>query len=214
MLSHRFLTYVQRTSNLCIHQLGEQALSPQLSFPNVRTVTLTQCKPKGISRILTPQIFPNLKEVHYLSANPGQLDIYTRFPSVTWLFPNGQHLFYKCMVDEGVGRIENRLIRTYIHHYRKTEGGGRVQINIPWYGVQYGHVYRSQLIHYLQNQHRMLTTEYDIDDTPVSLVNPFEHYTHFECGDASISLHEFMQQKMEREFFDALMEQDRKQIRY
>ena len=212
MLSQRFLIYVQQTSNLCIHQLGEQALSPQLIFPNVRTVTLTQCTPKGISRILTPRIFPNLKAVHYLSANPGQLDIHKHFPSVQWLFPNGQHLFYKCMMEEGVGRIENRLIRTYIHHYRKTEG--RIQINVPWYGVQYGHIYRSELHHYLKNQHHVLTTEYDIDDAPVSLVNPFEHYTHFECGDASVSLHEFMQQKMEREFFDALVEEDKKRLSY
>lgn len=210
MLSHRFLIYVQRTSNLCIHQLGEHPLSPQLSFPNVRTVTLTQCTPKGISRILTPEIFPNLTAVHYLSANPGQVDISKRFPSVQWLFPNGRYLFYKYMVEQGLGRIENRLIRTYIHHYRKTEGGYRLQINLPWYGVQYGHIYRSQLIHYLQNQHRVLTTEYDIEDAPTFMVNPFEHYTHFECGDVSVSLHEFMQQKMEREFFDALMEEDKK----
>jgi hypothetical protein len=213
MLSQRFITYVQQTSNLCIHRLGDQALSPTLSFPAVRTVTLTQCTPKGVSRILTPKIFPNLKAVHYLSANPGQLDIYKHFPSVQWLFPNGRHLFYKCMMEEGIGRIEHRLIRTYIHHYRKTEGEDMLQINVPWYGVEYAPIYRAQLHHYLKNQHRVLTTEYDIEET-ISDVNPFDHYTHFDCGDVSVSLHEFMQQKMEREFFDALMEQDRKQIRY
>ncbi len=210
MLSLSFLSYVQRTSNLCIHRLGEQRLSPNLYFPHVRTVTLIQCQPKGISRILTPDIFPNLKAVHYLSAHPGQTDIYKRFSStVQWLFPNGQYLFYKCMVEEGRGRIENRLIRTYIHHYRKTEGSARLQINIPDYGVQYGHVYRSQLHHYLQNQHLVLTSEYDIDTTPISSINPFDHHTHFDCGDASHSLHEFMQKRMEREFFDALMQDDK-----
>lgn len=214
MLSLRFMSYIQRTSNICIYQLGEQILSPKLYFPNVRTATLIQCQPKGVSRILTPEIFPNLKAVHYLSANPGQADVDKRFSSsVQWLFPNGHYIFYKCMMEAGRGQIENRLIRTYIHHYRKTEGGDRLQINLPNYGVQYGNIYRSQLHHYLQNQHRVLTTEYDIEDTPI-YVNPFEHYTHFDCGDASTSLHEFMQQKMEREFFDALIQDNKKYALY
>ena len=55
-------------------------------------------------------IFPNLKEIHYLSTHPGKYDIYRNLsPNVKWIFPNYSFGFYDTMTESGRG-IKNDLL--------------------------------------------------------------------------------------------------------
>lgn len=202
MISNTFLKYITRTSNICMYQFGNQPISPTLQFPNARTVTLINCSREGVNRILTPSIFPNIEEVHYLSAHPGQVDIYQRFSKpISWIFPNSQYIFYKCMIEAGVGRVENRLISAYVHsvglHYNQIH----MDLSIPQYGLTIGDPYRVRLHHYLRYQHYPLITELD-HDRFYGEPRPFDSH----------DMHPFfLQDYVDRTFFDAIMNECEKE---
>lgn len=205
MISNTFLKYIARTSNVCMYQVKNQPISPTLQFPRARIVTLINCSREGVNRILTPSIFPNIREVHYLSAHPGQVDIYQRFSrSISWVFPNSHYIFYKCMIEAGLGRVENQLISTYIHSVEQYKNQLHADLCIPQYGITNGELYRERLHHYLQYQHHSITTELEHD------------YYHgepepFDCHNMYDIQPSLLQDYTENMFFDAILEECEKE---
>ena len=198
MISNTFLKYITRASNVCIYQFGNQKISSTLQFPQARTVTLINCSRDGVNRILTPSIFPNMREIHYLSAHPGQVDIYQRFSRpITWIFPNSDYIFYKCMIEAGLGRVENRLISTYIQSVDQ-------DLCIPQYGMTIGEPYRARLHHYLQYQHYPFTSELDHDHL-------YGEPEPFDCHDVYDTRHPFLQDYTNSVFFNAIMDECEKE---
>ena len=205
MISNTFLKYITRTSNVCIYQFGNQKISPTLQFPHARTVTLINCSREGVNRILTPSIFPNMCEVHYLSAHPGQVDIYQRFSRpISWIFPNSDYIFYKCMIEAGLGRVENRLISTYIDSIDQDQKKIYADLCLPGYGLTIGEPYRERLHHYLRYQHYPLTSDLEHD------------YIHGEpepldCHNLYDTRPTFLQDYTDSIFFNAIMEECEKE---
>jgi hypothetical protein len=182
-----------------MYRFRNQEISPTLQFPKARTVTLINCSRDGVDRILTPSIFPNIEEVHYLSAHPGQVDIYRRFSKpISWVFPNSHYIFYKCMIEAGMGRVENKLISSYI--YSIDQNQNHTDLNIPHYGLTAGNSYRVRLHHYLRYQHYPLITEIDHDHY---YGEPHPH----DCRDTYDTLPFFLQNYIERTFFDNVLDE-------
>ena len=202
MLSTVFSSYVRRAKNVCFYRIGSQPFTPSLSFPHATTVTLIHCSREGVNRLLSPSFFPKLTTVHYLSAHPGQIDLYRRFPKEpTWLFPNRLYDFYDCMILAGHGRVENRLLRTYLHNLQVHPHGIEVSLNLPGYGPYRGDRYRSQMIEYLQTPY--VPMSFDTNPDVCSDMDPFCHDPYFECGSGSLS--SFLQDRMERDFFRSIL---------
>jgi hypothetical protein len=190
-------SYLQHSKNVCLYKIGSQPFTPQLSFPNATTATLIHCTREGVHRLLSPSFFPNLRTVHYLSAHPGQVDIYRRFSKpLHWLFPNRMYDFYNAMIEAGHGHVQNRLIRSYIHQF---DSNG-AQLNLLGYGVHDASTYHKKLLHYLQ--HLPQSSSYEL---PLPDENEFDN-PHFECGGSQGSVHEYIQQRMESDFFKSVME--------
>ena len=205
MISNTFLKYITRTSNVCIYQFGNQKISPTLQFPHARTVTLINCSREGVNRILTPSIFPNMREVHYLSAHPGQVDIYQRFSRpISWIFPNSDYIFYKCMIEAGWGRVENRLISTYIHSVDQDHKQIYMDLCIPQYGMTIGESYRVRLHHYLRYQHYPLTSDLEHDHF-------YGEPEPFDCHDVYDTRSPFLQDYTDSVFFNAMMNECEKE---
>jgi hypothetical protein len=189
-------SYLQRSKNVCLYKIGSQPFTPQLSFPNATTATLIHCSREGVNRLLSPSFFPNLKTVHYLSAHPGQIDVYRRFSKpIHWLFPNRTYGFYNAMIEAGHGHVENRLIRSYVHHFDSNE----IQLNLPGYGLYDAGIYHKQLLRYLQ--HLPVSSS----EPPLPDENEFDN-PHFECGGAQGSVHEYFQERMECDFFKSILD--------
>ena len=160
MISNTFIKYINHTSNICMYQFRNQIISPTLQFPNARIVTLINCSRTGIDRILRPDIFPNLEEIHYLSAHPGKVDIYQRFSKpISWVFPNTEYNFYNYMMEAGLGRVNHQLISTYIRSVSRNRFGIYAELILPQYGITNSEVYRTRLHHYLLYQHHPFTSE-------------------------------------------------------
>ena len=212
MISSTLLHYLHRTPNLCLYQLGKKALPPTLFFPKVSTLTLIQCSRQGISHVVRPSIFPNLKEIHYLSGHPGQFDLHRRFARpIQWLFPPVSYPFYHCMTEAGYGRVESRLFRTYVHYFAKN----RIDLNISGMGYTDGNWYCNQFNQYLKEsslhhcpQSDDLLAEFShfYDSDP----NPFDYDPYFECGSRNGSVQDFLDTQMENEFYEHLIELDKK----
>ena len=201
MISNTFIKYITRTSNACIYQFGNQQISPTLQFPNVRIVTLINCSREGVNRILKPSIFPNIREVHYLSAHPGQVDIYQRFSRpISWVFPNSDYIFYKCMIQAGWGRVENRLISTYIHSTELYQNQLYADLIVPQYGLTIGESYRTRLHHYLQYQHYPFTSQLEHDHI-------HGEPEPIDCNDIYDERPTILQDHTDSIFFNAIMEE-------
>jgi len=217
MLSYHFHTYLQKTRNVCLYRISsKQTYFPTLFFPQATTVTLIHCSRNAVERLLNPVIFPNLSTVHYLSANPGKVDLYNRFNKpVRWLFPNRDYAFYNCMIEAGHGRVENRLIRNYIYNMRHYTNRIEVDLNLPGYGVCTGSDYHKQLRSYLEffympSYRDQYLPEFSLETTDV---DPFDYHPHFDCGDASNSLDYVLKEQMEKAFFKEIMKDCEKEDR-
>ena len=218
MVSSTILYHLQRTSNICLYQIGngKLAVPASLFFPMARTVTLIHCTPEGVSGILQPSIFPNLDQVHYLSAHPGSFDIHKRFRKpITWLFPNYQYDFYRCMIEAGFGKVENRLIRTYIHKFTEYSNGFQVDINLPGIGYTDGMWYKQQIQNYFSQKklHTCLVQTVPDEYSYLYTPNPYvfdEPDPYFECGSPQDSIHAYVQQNMEADFFKHIMKDVKK----
>ena len=201
--------HIQQTSHLCLYRLCKKPVPPTLFFPKVKTVALIHCSSAGISNILRPSIFPNLSEVHYLSAHPGCFDLHTQFkPSVSWVFPNLRYAFYDCMIQAGQGRIENQLISTYIHQFVKFPKGAEMMIHLPGYDVVKGSEYTRHLQQYLyqSNRHRYQSYSNEISQYYSYRYHPHPILFNSE-GSADSSLSAFFRQQLEEEFMDYILEE-------
>ena len=207
--------HIQQTSHLCLYRLCKKPIPPTLFFPKVKTVALIHCSSVGISNILRPSIFPNLSEVHYLSAHPGRFDLHTQFqPSVSWVFPNLRYAFYDCMIQAGQGRIENQLISTYIHQFVKFPRGAEMMIHLPGYDVVRGSEYTRHLRQYLHQSYRYQSHRYPSYSNEISQYYSYRYDPHpslfnnqhsnFE-GPKEDSLSVFFRQQLEKEFMDYIL---------
>lgn len=193
----------QHSKNVCFYKIGSQPFHPRLCFPNATTATLIYCSREGVNRLLSPSFFPNLKTVHYLSAHPGQVDLYRRFSNpLHWLFPNRTYGFYNAMIEAGHGHVENLLFRSYVHRF---DSNG-VKLNLPGYGLHDADTYYKKMINYVKHIPVSSSTQ-SLPD-----LNQFEN-PHFECGGAQGSVHEYFQEQMERDFFQSVLDDSEKEER-
>lgn len=173
---------------LCLFRIQSEALSPVMCFPHVHAVSLIHCSRKGVSNVLTPERFPNLKTVQYLSAHPGQADIHRRFSKkIEWIFPHRNYAFYDCMMEAGLGRIDPQLLHRYLYQLRLHPYKAR--LNLPGYGICDGEQYRSQMIRFLQK----------------ACIQPIIHYT-TPYGNYDNSLSAYMNERKERDYFKMIMD--------
>lgn len=213
MVSSAILFYFKRTTNLCLFQLGKKQLDPKLQFPNVSTVTLINCSREGVSHVLKPSIFPQLNQIHYLSGYPAGFDIHNRFNGVQWLFPTYKHHFYQAMIQTGMGRVEDRLISTYLRDFNLTQSGAEFDLNIPGFGIIDGAWYANYQRRYLADKRlHMAPHSSEIPDEFSYLYTPNpnlfdEEYPYFDSGSP---VHSYTQKKMEDEFLDHLKKCDKK----
>jgi hypothetical protein len=156
-LSFDFTKIIESATNLCIYRLNNQPLSPNIFFPNAKMITLINCNKDGILNILNPNIVPNIKRINYLSAHPGDYSIYERFPTgVEWIFPNKNYDFYDMMVDNGRGKKDSDLIKTYIHSKKIIDGKNSFDISyefdlaVPGMGIVNGTLWATQMQYYLE----------------------------------------------------------------
>ena len=151
-----FVTHIKQTKNLCLYKLGNHTIPNNIFFPNAKTLTLINCNRGGILNIFTPTIFPNLKNVNYVSADPGDFKIYERFNNeIKWIFPNKTYDFYDFMVKTGRGKKDPDLIKNYLTNKKIIDGKNGFDISfefdliIPEYGIVNGDWWRSQFYEYL-----------------------------------------------------------------
>lgn len=206
MLSSIFHHYIQRTKNLCLYGIGEQKINSKLIFPQASIVTLINCKREGINQFLKPEIFPNVKVIHYLSAHPGQIDLYRRFnSSVSWVFPNRNYIFYECMMEAGLGHIDPTLIRRYICRVHMSTGKRmEADLLLPELGVYKSSYYRVQLSRYLSEPYHPKQHNYLLLDTLFTgLASPDLCET--PSTTSKTSLQHYQDERVSNEFFEGLM---------
>lgn len=155
-LSNKFVDHIQNTSNLCIYKLGDYSIPSNIFFPKAETLTLINCNKFGIKNILYPRHFPALKTVNYLSAHPGDYDIYKRFDTnLEWVFPNKRYDFYDFMMALGYGKKDYGLIKRYIINTEILDGkhefdiAYKFDLNIPGYSIVNSKWWQSQFYEYL-----------------------------------------------------------------
>jgi hypothetical protein len=166
-LNSDFVKHIENTKNVCLYKLGTHHIPKNIFFPNAQNLTLINCNRNGILNIFTPQVFPNLSSVNYLSADPGDFKIYERFnDKIKWVFPNKNYEFYDFMVKSGRGMKDSELIREYITNKKIIDGKNGFDIsfefdlNIPDYGIVNGEWWRSQFYEYLVKQDNINETQF------------------------------------------------------
>lgn len=158
-LTSDFEKYITNTNNLCLYKLGNHSIPQNIIFPKTKTLTLINCNRGGILDIFTPTIFPNLSDVNYISADPGDFKIYERFnDQIKWVFPNKTYEFYDFMIKNGRGRKDPQLIKNYLTNKKIIDGKNGFDISfefdlvVPQYGIVNGDWWRSQFYEYLVKQ--------------------------------------------------------------
>ena len=134
-----------KTTNLCFYKFNGSYRITGL-FPNVTILTLINCT--QIQSILQPSVFPNLRKINYLSSAPIE-PIQSKLET-KWVFPSGNHVFYRCMIEAGVGQVDHELVPTYIDSMKRAEDGlTDITLYIPDYGLINGENYEYYLTSYL-----------------------------------------------------------------
>ena len=131
-MSSIFHAYLQQTRHVVLYRLPS-TIQPRTSFPFATTVAVIDCAPLAIATMLRRAHFPRLESIHYLSAHPGRVDLYREW-KCDWVFPNQDYAFYQCMVEGGWGRVDHRIIGTYID---RVHGSG-MDLRLPGLGVYPG----------------------------------------------------------------------------
>lgn len=180
-----FMNYMNKTSHLVLYQLKSQFIRNNIIFPNVTKLSLVHCHSVGVKRILDSKIFPQLKEIYYLSAHPGECDIYCKLsPQLKWIFPNYSFGFYDSMMEAGRGVKSDLLIPNHITNYKITNHLMYFDLYLPNYCIADGYWYLSMQNMYLKEKYanefgkNMVSLEYSKslyqpDSTPY---NSFDHY--------------------------------------
>jgi hypothetical protein len=155
-LSKEFIKHIENTSNVCVYKLGNHKLPNNLFFYKASTITLINCSKEGVSNIINPSYFPNLRRINYMSLHPGDTTISERFKtSVEWIFPNSNYKFYRDMISYKYGYIDNTLWSKYIQSFELNESFSEFDFSIdsilyiPDYGTISGEWYKKQFYNYL-----------------------------------------------------------------
>ncbi len=155
--------YLTTAKNVVIYKLDSQKIASTVQFQTAEIATVINCTPRGVFEILTPNTFPNITAIHYLSAHPGQDAIYERFPKhVRWCFPNKNYQFYDAMVELGRGQKYQTLIDKYLTNKRIVDGAAPFDISynfdliLPGYGTQDGEDYKRRFEAYCQKKEKEL----------------------------------------------------------
>jgi len=169
-LSQKIINHIENTSNLVIYKLGEHHIPSNIFFPKAYEITLINCSRMGVFNILTPHTLPNLQKINYLSAHPGNFNIYKRFnhdiksnKSVMWIFPSKEYDFYNYILSKNIGIKENQLINRYLKNKKIVDGVNGFDISfyfdidVPGYGLVEGEWYRNQFYEYcVSKQNEMI----------------------------------------------------------
>jgi hypothetical protein len=148
------MRYMNHTSHLVLYRLKSQFIRNQITFPNVTTLSLVHCHHIGIKRILNTSIFPNLKEIHYLSTHPGEYDIYRKLsPQLKWIFPNYSFGFYDSMMEAGRGIKSDLLISNHITNFKITNHLMYFDLYLPNYCIADGYWYLSMQNMFLKEKY-------------------------------------------------------------
>lgn len=145
-------TYFQKAQNIFVYKLGPKTLIPStFQFPEAHTATLINCTREGVFEILTPQTFPNLRTIQYISAHPGNVSVQKRFSDkVEWIFPDKSYEFYEYVIRQGKGRKDPELIERCLLNKRIIDGVSPFDItyefdlNLPEYGILSGEAYKHE----------------------------------------------------------------------
>ncbi len=155
--------YLTTAKNIVIYKLDGQKIASTVQFPTAEVATIINCTPRGVFEVLTPNTFPNITDIHYLSAHPGQDTIHSRFPKhIRWCFPNKTYQFYDDMVRLGKGQKYQTLIDKYLTNKRIIDGVGPFDISysfdliLPGVGVQDGEEYKQAFEAYCQKKEKEL----------------------------------------------------------
>lgn len=139
-------SYFRYTTTLSMYRLHASMIPRSITFPNVTTLALLQCDKTSIPLLLSPIIFPSLKEIHYLSGHPGSNTIHRSVSEeIKWIFPNYDYLFYNTMIEAGYGIKSDTLLSNYI----SKELDNDFELYIPQYKLLRGEDYRTKLIKYM-----------------------------------------------------------------
>ena len=106
------------------------------------------------------------------------------------------------MIEAGLGRVENRLISSYIHSVDQDQNQIYADLCLPHYGMTIGEPYRTRLHHYLRYQHYPLTSELEHDHL-------HGEPEPFDCQDDTRL--PFLQDYTDSIFFNAIMEECEKE---
>jgi hypothetical protein len=108
------------------------------------------------------------------------------------------------MIEAGWGRVENRLISTYIHSVDQDHKQIYTDLCIPQYGMTIGESYRVRLHHYLRYQHYPLTSDLEHDHF-------YGEPEPFDCHDVYDTRSPFLQDYTDSVFFNAMMNECEKE---
>ncbi len=153
-LSSKLIKYIESADNVIIYKLDNHHIPSNIFFPNAKQATIINCSKFGVFNILTPYIFPNVHKINYLSANPGNFDIYKRFNNIEWVFPEKNYPFYSHLIDKQIGTRDAGLINRYLANKRVIDGNNGFDISfhfdilLPEYGQVNGEWYRTQFYEY------------------------------------------------------------------
>ena len=165
------------------HQVSDQEIDNLVDnslIENGSTYLIDQTKIKnGLM-----SIFPNLKEIHYLSTHPGKYDIYRNLsPNVKWIFPNYSFGFYDTMTESGRGIKNDLLIPNHITDFKQIYQSIYFDLYLPNYGIMDGYYYLSLQNMFLQEkygnelQYNKVSFENSDKYSDSYYINsPFKHY--------------------------------------
>jgi hypothetical protein len=167
-LQYKFVKYVEESSQLLFYKLGDQHIPSNVVFPAAKSVALINCSRLGVFNLLTPYIFPEVREIQYMSAHPGAVDIHRRFdPDVKWVVPDKKYPFFETLCRAGVGQRSPQLLSEFVTNKRIVDGASGFDVSfhfdlrIPEMGVVDGEWYRDQMFEYIANKQAELQREAD-----------------------------------------------------
>lgn len=208
-LLYSFLRYIESTRHLVLYRLdSSHPIHLTFVMPHVKNITLIDCEPDMISRILDHLYFPSLQNINYLSLPPSDPLIHQRFTHnkfIRWTFPtlSMPYLFYDCMTEAGYGKKENGLVSQYlVSHYRCSSNKPNYDLYLPHHGIVTGKFYRDQQLAFFQKKqcdaYGISSSHIISNDTPFSEAVPLRLRTHAVYDSRWIYQQEFLHHSFEK----------------
>ena len=191
------MSFFRSTPRICFYDMHYATVPQTTVFPHATTVAILRCGPQIIPSLLTPERFPRLQTIHYLSGHPGTHDLHLRFSGVKWVFPVSPrtHSFYQFMTEAGYGIYDASLLSSYVHssvYYRGHCNRMEFDLHLPGLFPMSGKAYRMLLYRYLF-QNKDCPMSWSVSVPPRSPSHPMQFYLH---------------QKKEEEFFQCIFSEE------